>query len=173
MVEILISVAVIMVSVLGMASLQMVALKHVSSSYQRTQAINYAYDLTDRLRANRGAADIASSALGGAYDGVTLCNANSRHAKDERACDYDAILDFTGTSLSDIDLKEWWDSLDSSGLKNWHASIDRTGNRFLISIQWDDSHVKSLEADETAQKTSCTGDSVPLGFEEVCVATEL
>lgn len=59
--EILIAVLVLSIGLLGMAALQGVSLQTNSSAYYRSQATALAYDMADRMRANRAAA------LNGAY----------------------------------------------------------------------------------------------------------
>lgn len=52
MLEILISVLVLAIGLLGLAALQSVGMKYSYQSYQRTQAVMLTYELTDRIRAN-------------------------------------------------------------------------------------------------------------------------
>jgi type IV pilus modification protein PilV len=62
--EVLIALVVLSVGLLGLASLQTNTLKFNQGAYLRTQATNLAYDMADRMRANRAAA------IANAYDGV-------------------------------------------------------------------------------------------------------
>ena len=50
--EVLISLAVLSIGLLGLAALQTVGLRINHDSYQRTQATMLAYDIADRMRAN-------------------------------------------------------------------------------------------------------------------------
>ena len=52
MLEILVSVLVLAIGLLGLAALQSVGMKYNYQSYQRTQAVMLTYELTDRIRAN-------------------------------------------------------------------------------------------------------------------------
>jgi len=54
--EILVSLVVIALGLLGLASLQAVSLKSNNTAYYRSQATILAYDIADRMRANRAAA---------------------------------------------------------------------------------------------------------------------
>lgn len=56
MVEVLIAVLVLSIGLIGLASLQGVSLQFNNSAYLRSQATNLAYDMADRVRANRQAA---------------------------------------------------------------------------------------------------------------------
>lgn len=59
--EILVSLIVIALGLLGLASLQAVSLRSNNIAYYRSQATILAYDIVDRMRANRTAAVQASS----------------------------------------------------------------------------------------------------------------
>lgn len=56
MIEVLVAVLVLSIGLIGLASLQGVSLQFNNSAYLRSQATNLAYDLADRVRANRQAA---------------------------------------------------------------------------------------------------------------------
>ncbi|MTW23044.1 type IV pilus modification protein PilV [Allochromatium palmeri] len=62
LIEVLITVIVLAIGLLGFAALQMTSLQSSYSSYLRMQASWLAYDLTDRMRASR------SETLNGNYD---------------------------------------------------------------------------------------------------------
>lgn len=62
LVEILVAVLVMAIGLLGIAALQTTALQFTRGAYYRSQATSLAYDIADRMRANREAA------LGGDYD---------------------------------------------------------------------------------------------------------
>lgn len=53
MIEILVSVLILAIGLLGLASMQVVGLKNNQSAYLRSQASMLAYDIADRMRANR------------------------------------------------------------------------------------------------------------------------
>jgi type IV pilus assembly protein PilV len=55
MLEILVSVLVLAIGLLGLAALQSIGMKYNYQSLQRTQAVMLAYELTDRIRANSDA----------------------------------------------------------------------------------------------------------------------
>lgn len=74
LVEALIALVVLSIGLLGVAALQMTSLRSTHSAHVRSQATALAYDIADRMRANRndalaGAYDVA---LGGSVAGVTL-----------------------------------------------------------------------------------------------------
>jgi type IV pilus assembly protein PilV len=57
MVEVLVALVVLCVGMLGIASLYVVTLQSSGSAISRTQAVNLASDLGDRIRANRNVPD--------------------------------------------------------------------------------------------------------------------
>lgn len=52
LIEILVTVIVLSIGLLGLAGLQATSLKFNSTAYQRSQATSLAYDIIDRMRAN-------------------------------------------------------------------------------------------------------------------------
>jgi type IV pilus assembly protein PilV len=62
LIEVLVTVVVLSVGLLGLASMQSLSVKNTYSSYLMTNADNMANDIADRMRANREAA------LGGRYN---------------------------------------------------------------------------------------------------------
>lgn len=73
LIEVLVAMLVLSIGLLGLAGMQMTALKSNQSAYYRSQATVLAYDIIDRMRANR------ADALNGVYD-IALQN---------QACDPD------------------------------------------------------------------------------------
>ena len=114
LIEILVTVVVLAIGLLGLAGLQATALSFNSTAYQRSQATNLAYDIIDRMRAN------AAAARSGQYDvGFGFAN--------------------PGTStLANRDLGEWRQALINA-LPSGTGRILRNGNVFQITIRWDDS----------------------------------
>lgn len=86
LIEVLITLIVLSVGLLGLAALQARAIEYNQGAFLRSQANILAYDIADRMRINR------IKALAG---------------------DYNIALSGTapaGTGLSDLDLKEWLDT---------------------------------------------------------------
>lgn len=54
MIEVLLSIVIIAIGVLGLAGIQAATIKHTNTSYARDQAMRLAYDLADRMRAYTG-----------------------------------------------------------------------------------------------------------------------
>ncbi|MFP4294723.1 MAG: type IV pilus modification protein PilV [Halothiobacillaceae bacterium] len=114
MIEVLIAIVVLSIGLLGMAALQSSAVSMNHSAYLRSQATNLAYDISDRMRANREAA------LDGDYDlafGDTVEN--------------------NGT-VSAEDLDEWLEALEIT-LPSGQGAIERDDDVFTIFVRWNDS----------------------------------
>jgi len=119
LIEVLGAMLVLSIGLLGLAGMQMTALKSNQSAYYRSQATVLAYDIIDRMRANR------TDALNGVYD-IALQN---------QACDPD--LSPSG-SLADKDVAEWLNSLSCLLSPDAQGSVVRNGRIFTISIAWND-----------------------------------
>jgi type IV pilus assembly protein PilV len=123
LIEILVTVIVLSIGLLGLAGLQATSLKFNSTAYQRSQATSLAYDIADRMRAN-----------------VVVA----------RAGNYDIALGAaapTGTTPAAIDLQEWRRALTNT-LPSGTGSIDSVTNSpvFTIIIQWDDDRDATTQA---------------------------
>lgn len=113
MIEVLVTVLILAIGLLGLAGLQSTSLRSNHSAMLRSQATVLAYDIVDRMRANRDAA------LDGDYD-IALGNAGS------------------GSSMVAGDLIAWKGNLDAM-LPEGDGAVERDGNNFTITVQWDDS----------------------------------
>jgi len=118
LIEVLITVLVLAIGLLGLASLQANSLVGNQQSYMRSQATSLAYDMTDRLRANKRAA------LDGDYD-TGFGNAV--------AC---AIPEGGGTVAED-DLESWRIALACALTEGRGAiDVDNATGIATISVRW-------------------------------------
>ncbi len=115
--EVLIAVLVLSVGLLGMAALQINAMKNNQSSYQRTQAVMLSYFMLDAMRTNRG--DVAD----GNYNMAKTC-----------------AVPVAGGSLVSGDQHFWMQALkDNLGNDNATCGeIDCTGMTCTVRIYWRD-----------------------------------
>jgi type IV pilus assembly protein PilV len=109
--EVLVALLIFLLGFLGVAALQVSSLKFNTSAYHRTQATILAYDILDRMRANRASANAlnyrtASSAPASNY--TTNCQGLSANC--------------SPAQLASHDLREWKDALEAS-LPNGQGSI--------------------------------------------------
>ena len=121
LVEVLVAALVLSIGLLGLASLQATSLHFNVSALHRSAATDLAYDITDRMRANRAAA------LDEAYDGQAF-------ADTPPAC---AEVTLSGTRAQ-RDLQAWTTQL-ACQLPQGMGAIDRTDDVVTVRIQWDDS----------------------------------
>lgn len=121
MLEVLISIVVLAVGLLGFAGLQMLSLKNSNSAYQRSQATMLAYDVIDRIRAdmpNRGSYNVNYGSAG-AYPEVITWKQNVKAALGGSPSALDAIAD--ASVFVDINNKvtiniKWDDNRDGADL---------------------------------------------------------
>lgn len=118
LIEVLVTLLVLSVGLLGMAGLQAISIKSNHSSYYRSQATFLAYDITERMRANR------TSALSGSYSSTTFPNSSAEH-------------DVTGNRAAQ-DKAEWLNSLAVT-LPSGTGKVQINSGVATIEIRWDDS----------------------------------
>lgn len=121
LIEVLVSVFVLAIGLLGVAALQNTSLRNNHSAYLRSQATLLGYDAIDRMRANQ------PDATSGLYDiaiGATP----------------------SGTGLAPTDLTDW-KGLLAATLPSGDGAICRStngaacgtgGNIIMVTVQWDD-----------------------------------
>lgn len=116
MIEVLVAVVVLAFGLLGIATMQMAALRNSQSSMDRSQATVQSYAILDAMRANLAVARI------GGYDLTPMtCSAPA-----------------PGT-LAQNDLNAWMTSLKRSMGESACAKIVCGGVECEITVQWDDS----------------------------------
>jgi len=122
--EVLITLVILAIGLLGLAGLQATGLKNNLSAYHRTQATQLAYDIADRMRAN-------ISAIGSyATNDPSAASTNAACLEVGAAC--------TPTVMASHDLKEWSQAITSE-LPFGQATITpNIAGIHKISIQWDD-----------------------------------
>ncbi len=120
--EVLIATVVLAVGLLGMAGLQWTALRNNHSSYLRSQAVVMAYDMMDRMRANKGGA--TSADYDRSYGDTVPTQSCSSYC--------------TTAEMADADVEEWVTAL--SRLPSGDGSIAvATDGLATIFVRWNDS----------------------------------
>ena len=127
--EVLIAVAIMALGLLGLAGLQAQGLKNNHSAYIRSQAALYAYDMVDRLRADRVAA------IAGSYNLTMAASAP------------------TGTALADTERAGWLAQLVMLPAGDGSINVTSTGVA-TITVQWNDSRATGGSATESMQVVS-------------------
>lgn len=118
MVEALVSLLVLSLGLLGLAALQSQGVKTTHSAYLRSQAALYAYDILDRMRANREAA------RAGRYD-LTLSATTP-------ACNPSAY------DIVNCDLAQWRANLSSLPDGTGAVTYDAATQLATVTVQWND-----------------------------------
>jgi type IV pilus assembly protein PilV len=114
LVEVLVTLVLVSVGLLGVAALQLTTLKDNKDAYVRSQASALAGDILDRMRANTAAF---------------------------RAGQYDVTWDQTGTTgtTAGQDLTAWQNAINNllpGGATVASGAIARNGNIVTVSIRW-------------------------------------
>ncbi len=122
-IEVLVTVLILAVGVLGVAAMQVTTLKNLNSSYTAGIAEIVAVDFSERMRANPTAA-LADNYVHSAAPGTFIdCAAN--------AC--------TLTQLAAYDVGSWWVVLGAT-LPSASGQVTRNPgtNTFVVTVRWDD-----------------------------------
>ena len=138
LIEVMISVLILSIGLLGLAGLQAAALQTNQSAFTRSQATAFAYDLADRMRAN--------------IPGVAAGNYNPANASLTNTCTTTGGC--SAQEMAEHDLAEWnaliatylpmgqgtvcIDSTPEDGAGAAAAACDGSGSQYAIKIWWDD-----------------------------------
>lgn len=129
LIEVLVALLVLSIGLLGLAALQSATLQFNHSAYLRSQATNLAYDMIDRMRANRQAA------LNGAYDGG--------FASPAPAC---GSVVAASTTVADVDIAAWRNAL-ACALPSGTGSVDVAADGVTtVRVRWDESRAEQSAA---------------------------
>jgi type IV pilus assembly protein PilV len=109
--EVLISILVLSVGLLGYAGLQTVSMKNNTSAFQRSQATMLTYDIVDRMRANKPNLASYSIAMGtvGAFPDVVSWKSNVATALPDG--DASIVVDLAGNATITV---QWDDNRDGT-----------------------------------------------------------
>jgi type IV pilus assembly protein PilV len=131
LIEVLIAMVVLAIGLLGLAGLQVTSLRNNQSAYNRSQATQLAYDLADRMRANR--------LFGANYVTTFMAPTAATCATSDTPCTACRSMakSCTPPQLAVKDLFEWNNALTST-LPSGTGTITITGAIYTISVNWDD-----------------------------------
>ncbi len=119
MVEILVTLFVIAIGLMGLFALQIQSLKLNQDGYMRTIATIQTYSMLDRIRANRTSVSSLDYHDGSGIPsdpGCTTCNP---------------------AQIAQQDIREW-NQVNALMLPSGAGSISQSGNNFTITIRWDE-----------------------------------
>lgn len=128
LIEVLIAIVVLSIGLLGLAGLQVTSVQSNHSAYYRSQATLLAYDLADRMRANR------TAALTSAYE-FTFPTSSSSNA-------------VTGSQAAK-DKAEWLNNLALT-LPDGTGQVAKSGTLVIISVRWNDNRGRIKASDDAS-----------------------
>jgi type IV pilus assembly protein PilV len=131
--EVLVTLVVLAIGLLGLAALQATGLKQNHSAYHRSQATQFAYDITDRMRSNK-------SAINNYLSSFMLPTV----AVSQASC---LTTGCTSAQMAQHDLFEWNSNL-TSYLPNGTGTITVNGSTYTITVSWDDNRDGVVNSDD-------------------------
>ena len=140
MIEVLVTIIIIAVGVLGAAALQVTTLKNLSSSHSASVAAILAEDFSERMRANGDVARDNNAYVHNAAPGAFPdCAAN--------ACSM--------AQLATYDMGTWWQQL-TTVLPSGRGEVTRNAgtNTFVLTVRWDDDRSGSTGVNCPTQSTN-------------------
>lgn len=145
MVELLITLVITSIGLLGLANIQLIGLRNNVFAYNRTQAIILASDMSDRMRANSEAV-IAGDYIQATSTEYSTCQSAAGCSSSEMAKnDTYEWLQLIGELPSGAGLV-CIDSTPNSTDTPASPACDGLGNIYTIKIWWDDDRDGSIDA---------------------------
>jgi len=140
LIEILVALVVLLIGLLGFASLLVHANKAEMESYQRVQALILMQDIVDRINANRKVASCyvtpnpggGSDYVGTGYSGTPLCTAGSTEQQARAIADvqaWDALLKGAAESKGGSNVGAM---IGARGCVNY----DSATNQYTVTVAW-------------------------------------
>lgn len=123
LIEVMVTVLILSIGLLGLAGMQLNALKNSHGAQLRNQATVLAYEIGERIRSNR------SAAQGGGYD--IAAGAQPAAAPD---CETSHC---NSSEMADYDLEQWKAAL-LAALPAGDGEISRTADLITIAVLWDE-----------------------------------
>jgi len=142
LIEILVTMIIMAIGFLGLASVQLMGTKNVTNSNYRTLATIYAYDMVERMRSNqKGVRD-------NSYDDVETATATDPGCGS--TCD--------SAQMADLDAFEWKSLLEApiidGGLPSGSGTVeyDATDDVYNIEVSWTEV-VRTADTQDEATQT--------------------
>jgi type IV pilus assembly protein PilV len=170
LIEVLVSVVVFSIGLIGLASLQTISLKHNNTSYMRSQAILLAQDIADRMRANMAAVNAGDYNMNSVTpDVVSFTCTDATSCDSQEIAQMDLYLWETGNQDDDkrssvaevlpggqgivcIDTQQ--DTTRSVPSSTQCDAAGSGGNVYAIKIWWDENHDGAVDSKDPVFITS-------------------
>ncbi len=156
LIEIMVSIVVIAIGLLGLASMQINALKFQQTASQRSEAIQSSYDLADRMRANfvlttpeRAAAERTANETKYTSVGTYASKRNADHAAPNNCSTVTPGGACTSLQVAANDLADWQLSLKRrlAGGAGYIIPIAGTSNStFDVTVMWEEASFDAIDA---------------------------
>lgn len=137
LIEILVTLFILAVGLLGLAGLMVDGMRNNQGAYLRTQASILAYDMADRMRANREEAEDGGEYAGFSTDGESASTTIPACASTTNGC--------TPEQQAEVDKVQWTRQIQGAGsgmvmLPGGVGTIshDATDDIFTIRISWEE-----------------------------------
>ncbi len=136
LIEVMVALVVLAVGLLGMASLMVRSQQSNEGAYSRSQATILAYDIVERMRANKMPASaqetrkVSYATQASAYALASLPTCATPASGQPAA----------GSAQAAQDLAQWCQQVRVSlpNVDSANTSISRSGNTYTVTIQWQD-----------------------------------
>ena len=146
--EVLITVVILAVGVLGAVKMQILSLHGVNSSYNHGLAAHLANDMADRMRIN------SVSVLADSYN----------HAAAPAAYPDCAAVACTTAQLASFDVGNWQAEIANT-MPGITGQVERgAGNNFVVTIRWDDDRSGSAGTGCTTAAADLNCYQLPVSF---------
>lgn len=145
LIEVLIATLVLAVGLLGLAGLQAASIKNNLSAYNRSQATQLAYDMADRMRANKN--ESLDPNTGSVLAASTYLTMASTAATVQTGCT--TTSGCTRAQMAENDLFQWNAAL-TAALTGGTGTITAVAATrvFTITINWDDNRDGAVNASD-------------------------
>lgn len=128
--EVMISMVIFSVGMLGLAGIQAIALQNNTTAYMRTIAMQQSYNMADLLRSSANFDGVVDST----FDSVST-SIGSDPTKDCIADD--TATNCTTTELAVFDIFHWKTRMDKE-LPSGKGTVEKDGDVYEIIIMWDE-----------------------------------
>lgn len=138
LIEVLVSVIILSIGLVGVAGLQAMSLKNNQSAFMRSQATALAYDLADRMRSN------VLSATTGLYDptaAATTSGCTSTSGCSEQDMAENDLAEWNAAITTYLPMGQGYvcvDSTPNDGTGFGDPQCDGNGTLLAVKIWWDD-----------------------------------
>lgn len=128
LIEVMVAVIVLALGLLGLAALQARSLSNNLSAYNRSQATQLAYDISDKMRSNiTGIANYVTPSPSTCPNNTNPCTSCTS-----------AVLTCTTAQLAQKDLFEWYSNIRAILGNGSAGNISVAGGVYTVTVSWDD-----------------------------------